>query len=263
MNNIGLQLYTVRSEMEKDFEGTIARVAEIGYKEVEFAGYFGYSPKDVRAILTRQRLAAPATHVSYEYLGDRWSEVVEMCQLIGHNYVVIPGIDEAVLDQPDGWRRVAETFNRAGEICRKAGIQLAYHNHEFEFVPVNGKVPYDILLEECDSALVKMEMDLCWIIVGGHDPITYFHRYPGRFPLVHVKDFRWKSRRTLTGGEGTPPERSLVELTEAGSGSIAWKSLFATSGEAGIQHYFVEHDNPVSPFESIKASYDYLQRLSY
>jgi sugar phosphate isomerase/epimerase len=103
---------------------------------------------------------------------------------------VNPWIDESIRSQPGAWKRIAETFNRAGEASSKAGIQFAYHNHNFEFAPVNGKMPYDVLLEECDPALVKMELDLCWISAAGKDPVEYFKRYPGRFPMVHVKGRR-------------------------------------------------------------------------
>jgi sugar phosphate isomerase/epimerase len=256
---IGLQLYTVRTEMKKDFEGTIAKVAATGYKEVEFAGYFDRSPKDVRAILDRNGLAAPSTHVDYKSLGDKWPEVVEAGKVIGHKYIVNPWIDDEVRKSADGWKRAADTFNRAGEVSKKAGIQFAYHNHWFEFIPVNGKMPYDLLLESCDPELVKMELDLCWITVGGQDPVKYFERYPGRFPMVHVKDVKQiPSDKNQVNFDGVLPG-----MTEVGSGIIDWRRIFAASGTGGVQHYFVEHDQPQAPFESIKISYQYLSRLRY
>ncbi len=256
---IGLQLYTVRTEMKKDFEGTIAKVAAIGYKEVEFAGYFDRSPKDVRAILDRNGLAAPSTHVDYKSLGDKWPEVVEAGKVIGHKYIVNPWIDDEVRKSADGWKRAADTFNRAGEVSKKAGIQFAYHNHWFEFIPVNGKMPYDLLLESCDPELVKMELDLCWITVGGQDPVKYFERYPGRFPMVHVKDVKQiPSDKNQVNFDGVLPG-----MTEVGSGIIDWRRIFAASGTGGVKHYFVEHDQPQAPFESIKISYQYLSRLRY
>lgn len=263
IETIGVQLYTVRTEMKKNFEGTLAKVAAIGYKEVEFAGYFDHSPPEVRTILDRYGLTSPSTHVNYQSLGEGWLPVVEASQLIGHRYIVNPWIDEAVRTQPDGWKRAAETFNRAGEHSKKAGIQFAYHNHHVEFVPVNGKLPYDILLEECDPDLVKMELDLCWIAVGRQDPLTYFQRYPGRFPLVHVKDLA--KMPTPTGSETgmIPYKRIVPEMTEVGRGVIDWKRIFAQSNKAGIKHYFVEHDEPQSPFDSITASYEYLRGLRF
>jgi sugar phosphate isomerase/epimerase len=261
IEKIGVQLHTVRGEMKQDFEGTLAKVAGIGYREVEFAGYFDHSPKDVRAILDRHELVAPSAHVDYNTLDEKWPGVLDAAKVIGHTYIVCPSIPEGIRSQPEGWKRAAEKFNRAAEASKKAGVQFAYHNHWFEFDPVSGKMPYDILLTECDPKLVKMEMDLCWISVGRQDPLKYFDRYPGRFPLVHVKDLKKIPQVSASGGQNLGD--SLPEMTEVGSGIIDWKRIFVQSARAGIQHYFVEHDNPASPLASIKTSFDYLQRLRF
>ncbi len=196
IEKIGLQLYTVRDEMQKDFEGTIAKVAAIGYRELEFAGYFNQSPANVRAILDRHGLTSPSTHVDYASLdADKWSAVVEASHTIGHAFIVMPWFDDATRAQPDIWKKAAEKFNRAAAVSKKAGIQFAYHNHNFEFAGVDGKRPYDVLLAECDPSLVKFEMDLCWITAAGQDPLAYFHKYPGRFPMVHAKDSEALARR--------------------------------------------------------------------
>jgi sugar phosphate isomerase/epimerase len=254
IETIGLELYTVRYALQKDFEGTLAQVAKIGYKEVELAGYFAHipefspSPKRTREILDADGLAAPSTHVPYSALSpENWPKVLEASKVLGHDYIVNPSIDREVLKQPDGWKRAAETFNRVGEESQKAGIQFAYHNHVEEFKPAeNGKLPYDILLSESDPKLVKMEMDLGWAHKAGADILAYFKKYPGRFPLVHVKDF---------DKDGT--------MTEVGKGVIDWKGIFAKADLAGIKHYFVEHDEPKSPFESIQVSYEYLKDLRF
>ena len=262
IEKIGLQLYTVRDLMKQDFDGTLAKVAATGYKEVEFAGYFDHSPKDVRAAVDRHGLTAPSAHIDYNSLSDdKFPAVIEAAKVVGHEYLVNPWIEEEIRKQPDAWKHAAETFNRAGEASKKAGIQFAYHNHWFEFLPVNGKLPYDILLTECDPNLVKMELDLCWITVGGQDPLKYFDRYPGRFPLVHVKDV--KRIPPVTAGGAQDFGSSMKDMTEVGSGIIDWKKIFAQSDKAGIKHYFVEHDNPKKPLESIKTSYDYLARLRF
>ncbi len=254
IQKIGLELYTVRDALQKDFEGTLARVAKIGYKEVEFAQYFAHipefnpSPKRTREILEADGLAAPSTHVPYSALApENWPKVIEASKTLGHDYIVNPSIDREVLKQADGWKRAAETFNRAGAESLKSGIQLAYHNHveEFKALP-DGKLPYDVLLAETDPKLLKMEMDLGWAHEAGADPLAYFEKYPGRFPLVHAKDFD-KNRM----------------MTEVGSGVIDWKAIFAKSDVAGIKHYFVEHDQPMMPFESIQKSYEYLEKLRF
>jgi sugar phosphate isomerase/epimerase len=261
IKKIGVQLYTVRDQMKADFDGTIAKVASIGYKEVEFAGYFGRTPKQVRVILEKNSLTSPACHVEYAVLApDKWSEQIESAKIIGQGYIVNPWIPEELRKTDDDWKRAADTFNRAGEESRKAGIQFAYHNHWFEFLPVNGKLPYDTLLALCDPNLVKMEMDLCWITVGGGDPLKYFNEYPGRFPLVHVKDVKTLPKVDESGGQNFGDS---VDLTAVGSGIIDWKRIFRESDKAGIKHYIVEHDRPAVPFESIATSYAYLSKLTW
>jgi sugar phosphate isomerase/epimerase len=261
LGKIGVQLYTVRDELKADFDGTLAKVAAIGYQQVEFAGYFDHSPKEVRADIDRHGLVSPACHVPWEVLGDQWPAQIESAKIIGQSYIVCPWIPVEIRNQPDGWKRAAETFNRAGEASKKAGIQFAYHNHWFEFLPVDGKLPYDFLLENCDPNLVKMELDLCWITVGGSDPLKYFDRYPGRFPLVHVKDVKKLPAVSAAGGQDFGD--SLKDMTEVGSGVINWKRIFAQSEKAGIKYYIVEHDKPKAPFESIKISYEYLRQLRW
>ena len=262
IDKIGLELYTVREKMKKDFDGTIAKVASVGYKEVEFAGYFGHTPQQVRAVLEKNGLTSPSCHVEYSVLApDKWPNEIESAKAIGQHYIVNPWIPEELRKTDDDWKRAAETFNRAGEASKKEGVQFAYHNHWFEFLPVNGKRPYDMLLELCDPNLVKMELDLCWITVGGGDPLEYFNRYPGRFPLVHVKDVK-KVPKVSAGGTQDFGS-SMKDMTEVGSGIIDWKRIFAQSEKAGIKHYIVEHDNPKDPFQSIQTSYEYLAKLRW
>jgi sugar phosphate isomerase/epimerase len=261
---LGVQLYTVRALLEKDFDGTLAAVAAIGYTEVEFADYFKHPPEQVRDALKRHQLTAPSVHISYESLtGDAWSRAIEDARTIGHRYLVNAWVDEKIRNQPDAWKRIAETYNRAAEVSQRAGIQFAYHNHNFEFVPredTGGKLPYDFLLESCDPALVKMEMDLCWIASAGKDPLEYFRRYPGRFPMVHVKGLR----KIPASGAATPIDSVVADMTAVGQeDAIDWKRIFAGSQAAGIQHYFVEHDKPNDPLESLKASRGYLTRLQF
>jgi sugar phosphate isomerase/epimerase len=260
IEKVGLQLYTVRDLMKNDFDGTIAKVATIGYKEVEFAGYFGRTGTQVRAACDKNGLAAISTHVQYDELDDKFPSVIDTSKTIGLSYIVCPWIPEELRKSPDIWKSAAEKFNRCGELSKKAGMQFAYHNHWFEFLPVNGKLPYDELLKECDGNLVKMEMDLCWITAAGADPLKYFNLYPGRFPLVHVKDL--KTLPKITSG-GAQNYGDTVDLTEVGSGIIDWKKIFAQSQKAGIKHYIVEHDHPAAPFDSIKTSYEYLAKLQF
>jgi sugar phosphate isomerase/epimerase len=254
IEKIGLELYTVRDALKKDFEGTLSRVAKVGYKEVEMAGYFGEdvknlnpAPKRARVILSSLGLDAPSTHIPYSLVSaENLPHVIEASEILGHKYIVNPGIDEELRKTADGWKKAAAAFNRAGKETMRSGIQFAYHNHVIEFKPVDGQLPYDILLKECDPKLVKMEIDLGWAHEAKTDPLEWFAKYPGRFPLVHVKDFT---------ADGT--------MTDVGKGAIEWKPIFAKAELAGIKHYFVEFDDPKSPFESIQASYEYVEKLRF
>ena len=260
---IGLQLYTIRTEMERDFEGALERVAAIGYKEVEFAGYFKRTPKEISSLLKRCELTAPSAHIAYQSLESSWPEVLEVAQILGHNYLVVPMIDSDLAETLDGWKRAADLFNRAGEVSKRAGIQLVYHNHFFEFIPLEGELPYNILLEACDPDLLKMEMDFCWIAAVGHGPLPYFQRYPGRFPLVHLKQLKSLPTRRPDEGAHEFFEQTIPEITEVDDGVIDWESTLSQSTQAGIEHYFVEQDAPDSPFDSIRKSCDYVYRLRF
>lgn len=246
LERIGLQLYTVRREMERDLDRTLARVAEIGFDEVEFAGYFGRSAKAIRAQLDRVGLDAVSTHVDPEVVKNGLDEAIEAAATLGARYVVCAWIPENERSLDD-YRRYAERFNRAGEACRSAGLQFGYHNHDFEFLRAGDVLPFDLLLEETSVDLVKIELDLYWITKGGGSPRKYFDRYPGRFHLLHIKDM------------DQTPARSFAD---PGRGTIDFPSILAHSEKAGVRHLFVENDEPSgSPFESARIGYEYLKGL--
>jgi sugar phosphate isomerase/epimerase len=264
LDRIGVQLYTVRDLMKSDPSGTLAKVAAAGYTEVEFPGYFNLSPKDVRAAIDNAGLTSPSNHIEYKIVTNSFPQALEAAHTIGHKFLVNPWIDVEIRNHPDGWKQAAEAFNRAGESAQKAGIQFAYHNHWFEFKPLSdGTIPYDFLLKACDRHLVAMELDLCWINVAGSDPLKYFDRHPGRFPLVHVKDVKKLPKPSPAEGATMDFPQILPDMTEVGSGVIDWKRIFAQSGKAGIQHYFVEHDKPADPIASIQQSFRYLTALRF
>lgn len=246
LDAIGLQLYTVRRPLHADFEATLAKVAAVGYDAVEFAGYFDRPPREIRRILDEHGLRAPSAHVPKSALADRADGIFEAASVLGHRYLVVPWIDAAERATLDGWRRVAQDLNRIGERCRAAGLQLAYHNHDFEFAPIDGTVPYDLLLAETDPGLVQLEVDLYWMTRGGRDPVDYFARYPGRTRLLHVKD------------SAGPPAHRMVDV---GRGVIDFPRILARREQAGVRHLFVEHDQPADPFATIRASYRYLKGL--
>lgn len=243
---LGVQLYTLRDRMAEDVDATLAAVAAVGYDEVEFAGYFGHAPAAVRALLDAHGLAAPAVHVPLATLRTDLDGALEAAETIGHQYLVCPWLAEEDRQTADQYRALADLLGEAGERCRAAGRQLAYHNHDFEFVPVDGVVPYDLLLERTDADLVQMELDLYWAAKAGVDPFAYFERWPGRFPLFHLKDM-------AAGSEG--------EIVPVGEGVVPFDRVFAEAGRTGQRHVFVEHDHPSDPLASIRASYRHLQAM--
>ena len=264
INTIGIQLYTVRDALKRDYDGTLAQLAQMGYREVESGkDHDKPDPHEMRDALMRHGLTSPSYHVDWNSLGADWPKVIEANKIVGRTYLVNPWIDEEVRNKPDGWKHATDTLNKAGEISKKAGIQFAYHNHWIEFVPLaDGKLPYDILLENLDPNLVKMEMDLGWITVGGQDPVKYFERYPGRFPMVHVKYVHKLTDAASVRSSRFAGEHMTI-LADVGTGIINWKRIFAHSQQAGIKHYFVEHDNPKDGLQTARVSCEYLQKLRF
>jgi sugar phosphate isomerase/epimerase len=248
LSTIGVQLYTVRNEMAKDFEGSLKRVAELGYKEVEFAGYYNRAAKDVRAILDRHGLVSPSAHVPLNAVQTQIEKTIETAKTIGHRFLICPYLEDKDRRSLDDYKRHAETFNKAGEACKKAGIQFGYHNHDFEFKTFDGKMAFDQLLADTDKNLVKMELDLYWAVKANQDPLAWMAKHPNRFVLFHVKEMDKTDKRGIT---------------EVGRGVIDFKTIFAKS-KGRISHYFVEQDTcPGSPFDSIKVSIDYLKQLEF
>jgi sugar phosphate isomerase/epimerase len=248
IERIGVQLYTVRDAFAKDPDATLERIAGIGYREVEFAGYADRTPAALRKTLDRLNLAAPSGHLPFESLDKDWDRTLDGAATLGHRYAVIAWFPPEYRKTLDDWRRLGERFTKAAEVAKRRGMQFCYHNHDFEFTPVDGRLPYDVLLESSDPSLVRMEMDLYWITKAGQSPPAYFAKYPGRFPMVHVKD------------SAGPPEHRMVDV---GQGTIDWRGLFARRKQAGIEHYFVEHDEPADAFASIAKSYGYLEKLRF
>jgi sugar phosphate isomerase/epimerase len=243
LDRIGIQLYTVRGLMERDAAGTLAKMADIGYSEVELAGLYGMSAKKMRTLLDQARLTSPSGHIGTAEMRGDWERTLADAVTLGHRYITCAWIDDA--DRTEyGYHRIAELFNHSAEVARKAGLQFCYHNHDFEFERVGDTIPYDLLLRDCDSDLVKMEMDIFWLVKGGRDPIEYFTWYPHRFPLVHVKDMDASGR-----------------MVDVGKGVIGFRGIFEHATQAGIEHYFVEHDEPKDPIATARASYAYLRSM--
>ena len=259
---IGLQLYTVRDTMQNDPAGTLAKVAAIGYNSVEGATYtgtekfYGLGPSDFSKLLKANGLTMPSSHYRLGEVTEKdeivkgtmlhdWDKAVDDAAEIGLKYMVCAWLAPDERKNFEHYKYVADQLNIAGERCKKAGIQLCYHNHDFEFIMQDGTYPYDILLGT-DKDLVKMEMDLYWVTKAGLDPVDLIDKNPGRFPLWHLKDM------------DSTPEHSF---TEVGNGTINFKNIFANSAKAGLKYFFVEQDKcPGSPFDSIAKSISYIKK---
>jgi sugar phosphate isomerase/epimerase len=248
IKRVGVQLYTVRAAMQADVAATLQAVARLGYREVEFAGYFKHSPAEIRQMLNDTGLASPSCHLGMNAVQGDFAATADAAQSVGHKYLTVASLDMRSIKTVDDWKRTADAFNEAGKRAKGAGLRFAYHNHSAEFTPVDGQVPMDILIGGTDPSLVAFEMDLYWITRAGHDPRNYFAKVPGRFEMVHIKD-----------SKGAPDHK----MTEVGNGTIDWKGILAQHKKAGIVHYFVEHDDPSDPMESIRASYNYLNALKF
>ena len=241
---LGLQLYTVRDLMAADLPATLELVASVGYREVEFAGYFDKSPQDVRRHLDAVDLRAPSAHIGYEEFAANVDAVIEHAVAVGHEFVVVPAVPEDQRASLDDYLQHAENFNRWSEACRNGGLRFGYHNHEFEFTEIDGRLPYDLILSETDPENVEMELDLAWARAGNADPLKYFEAWPGRFPLCHIKDL------DTNGNEA-----------DIGDGDVAFERIFASARQAGLQHGFVERDHPADARESIRQNFDAISAL--
>ncbi len=268
---VGLQLFTLFNVIDQDVAGSLKKVAAIGYREIESAfshkpGYYGMKPREFASLVADLGLAWKSHHVlgaplklpptaklpkgpdgkpiripPMRNLRDNMQELVDEVAEAGIPYLVCANIPTGT--SADIQASIA-TLNRTGEACRKAGITLAYHNHTEEFATVDGKTPYDQFLTHL-SPDIKMELDLCWATEAGIDPADLFARYPGRFPLWHVKD--------LSKDKSGP--------VPVGTGIVDFRHIFAHADQAGLQHFFVEHDMPADPYASITTSFQNLQSI--
>jgi len=276
----GLQLYTVGGLMETDPKGTLQKLAAIGYKELESAGsakgiYYGYKPKEFSALVKDLGMKWRSEHVSgipftmnsvlkmaktakdsadiqklapmieamakMPNLRDNTQQLADEAAEGGLTYVVCAGMP---VDTMDDIKAAVDVMNKAGEICKKSGLQFAYHNHHLEFIPVGGVTPFDYMMANTDKNLVQAELDLGWAIVAGKDPIDVFNKYPGRIPLWHVKDI----------------DKTTKAPTELGSGMVDFKRIFDNAGTSGMKYFFIEQDNPPHPLENATNDFNNLKK---
>ena len=267
---IGIQLWTVNDALQRDPAGTLNKLAKIGFKEVEPAVFAGLAPQQFRRLLDDAGLHCPSTHVQFDL--DHLDKAFEYAHVLGASYVVAGSLMGLVVDatktklewqlgmSADEAKRTAEVANRIGEAAKRAGLQFALHNHDREFVDLgNGEAGYDIVLRETDATLVQFEIDCGWMMFAGRNPVDYFKKYPGRIPLIHVKDFQPKQNKDAK------PMAEKMRGAELGRGVVDYKPIFAAAKQAGVKHYFSEQEGPFSRMSSLEAArvnYDYLHSLN-
>ncbi len=253
---IGLQIYSVRQAINKDLEGTLTRLAQMGYNSIEHAGYsngliYNLSPGKFKALVESLGMKLLSGHVGINPGAKKedWEKIISDNAEAGLKYMVAPSVGRSHRDSQKSINSTIEAFNQIGELCKKHGMKFAYHNHAFEFQEVEGEVLYDSLLKGTDPDLVAMEMDLYWVYRGNRNPLDYFEKYPGRFELWHVKD--------MEAGE----EQFFAEV---GHGTIDFDKIFAASRRAGLKYYFVEQDaSRRDLMESVRMSVDYLKKANF
>lgn len=247
IKNPGLQLYTVRKEMLADARGTLRRLANLGVKQIESArsdkgNYYGLTAKEMKQVCNELGMTLRSGHV---HLDAQWQQTMNEAVEAGQEYLVCSSMPTQG-QTADNYKKVAAAFNKAGEECKRLGLKFGYHNHDYEFEQENGQVLYDVLLDNTDPGLVHMELDLGWVIAAGKDPLDYFTKHPGRFPLWHLKDMDLEKKKS----------------TEFGKGSLDIAEMLRHRKQSGLKYFFVEQEEyTTTPLESIQYNMDYLARL--
>jgi sugar phosphate isomerase/epimerase len=265
---IGLQLYSVREMLAKDYEGTLKQIGALGYQEVESAGYFDHSPEQVKSAMSAAGLKCISAHYPYTSLNQDFDKIAAFNKEIGVQYIIcaFPGIknpsrlkDTSYRTQINSftledYRWNANEFNKFGEKLKAAGLKFGYHNHTMEFAKQDGVIPFDEMVRLTDPKLVTFEMDCGWVIVGGGNPVDYLKRYPSRISMLHVKDFK-RAEKPASALEPPP-------AAELGRGTLDYRPVFEAAKKASIKHYFVEQEEfDLPPIESLKIDADYMKKL--
>lgn len=273
---VAVQLYSVRDALEKDFFGVLKQVKEMGYEGVEFAGFYGHPAAEVKAFLTKIGLKAVSSHTPLDAFLENTAAVLQYHKELGCPFIVIPWLDEQRRPGTELWNQVVTQIRTIGQACQAAGIQLLYHNHDFEFTKLNGQYALDLLYEAVPAPLLATEIDTCWVKVSGVDPAAYLRKYSGRSPVVHLKDFikvgdaQGKDLYALIDNSGkdnktATVDRNAFDFRPLGMGMQDVPAILKAAGDAGSQWVVVEQDRSTErpPMEAIKLSRDYLATLGF
>jgi sugar phosphate isomerase/epimerase len=262
---LGIQMWTVKAEAEKDLEGTLRKLYALGFREIEFAGYYGKSAADIGKLLKSIGLTPVSTHAGADLIASSGEQVIADAKTLGLKYIICssPMSDAAkakldwgkkmdALDAGD-WKLNAELFNKFGKQVKAAGMQFGYHNHHVEFKKFDGKTGFDTLFASTDADLVKIELDVGWAVAASQDPVAILNKYKGRVVALHVKDI---------GKLDADPHKATT--VAVGEGTIDWKKVIGTAHANGVKHYFYEQEEPYTRpiMDSAKISADYLSKLA-
>jgi len=287
LNNIGIQLFSIPKMLSEDFEGGLEMLSSIGFKEIELfgpypfsdeknikqwagaasmlgfsgSGYFGKSRNEVKSLMKKYGFKVPAMHTDLDTLNNKMGELAEDANALGVNYVVLPSIPDEKRQNLDGYKRVADEFNKIGEEAKKHGIRFAYHNHGYGFHKMDGKIPMDIIFKETDPKLVYFEMDLFWTTAAGADPVKLLKEHKGRYKLMHIKDMTEKKQFSGDGGDASQWFVLFPYMASAGEGVLDLPNILSTAKKNGVDHFFVEQDLVKEPKVALKKSFNYLNKV--
>ena len=285
INDIGVNLFSIPKLVEKDFAGVMQALAQMGYKKIEFygpypfsdssdkerwasvasslgfsgSGFYGLTVKQIKKILDDNGLSAPSIHTGLGTLHNAMGPMAEAAHILGTRYIVLP----LAASQPDldGYKSQADDFNAIGREAQKQGLRFAYHNHGNGLKPIDGKIPFELVMEKTDPNLVFFQMDIYWMTAGGADVAKYLDQYAGRFKLMHVKDMAKEVRFSGDGGDSNQWIELFPYLADAGSGVLDLKKILSHARKAGVEHFIVERDLAPEGMKNLKSSQVYLSGL--
>lgn len=286
---LGVGLFTIPLWLEQDFAGTLKKLADFGYKELEFygpfpfsvksahdrwneitpnlpfsgSGYFGLTAKEVREAMDANGLTSPSMHADLETLETNLDELAEAANILGQKYAGIAAIPDQLRTSLDDYKRMADRFNEIGRRMQAHGMQFLYHNHGYGLVELEGEIPMRVILERTDPSYVAMEMDVFWTVAGRADPVAYLNEYKGRYKLMHLKDM---AELVHFSGDGGKPDEWIglfPKMADAGAGVLDLHGILAAARTSGVDHYYLERDMAAEPDKTLKDSFDNLTALTF
>ena len=270
--NVGIQLYGVRNAMAEDFEGTLKAISEMGYEYVEFAGYFGKSAEEIKAILDKYNLKCISVHQGLDFFDENPDEKCEFLKAFGVKYSVIPWYEQSKLAGSSDWEETKRKFSEAADLFKKHGMMLGYHNHEFEYQVVDGKYIHDYIFEAVPEDRIVPELDTCWVHYAGINPVDMINKYKGRVEIVHLKDFECNSLGKgpvydLIDGDGKDSgkpktrEENGFKFRPLGMGRQNFEEILSACEKCGTETVIVEQDQTydISELEAARISRQYLR----